>query len=392
MRDSSRPEQTVAGIAPLHITIGSAPLAGLAAAVRKDLALVKAALLYADRVTLRSPTTTMLIAVAALRNPTFHEKVDFLAHLAPVLDGAAGEKMARDLLGGLAVANREQRRKLEGGLRPAFDALKAKATEMLNSWGANDLIRAAQLDILDVKSFDMGQGGGVVSSVRQAAGSSDTEDPDIALQYMAGVLEDIRTPGTFPLLDTQTRQIVSAGVRAAVFSFTDAEVKKGRHVALAGHIFDRLPVFERASIDELLDIRRELQAPLVRFRSAMIRFSAAVREAPWDDGFRDEAELILLQEVDPALKELDELIRENSYLRHLLAAVVGDWKALGALGLAVTNWGQLASELLGVTPAAAAGLLAAHTAWKAEANRKDIDKQVQSHEMYFVYRLHNLKD
>jgi len=96
--------------------------------------------------------------------------------------------------------------------------------------------------------------------------------------------------------------------------------------------------------------------------------------------------------VEPALKELDELVHEDSYLRHFIDAVVGDWKSLGALGLAVTNWGQLAGELLGVPPTAVAGLLATHNARKAEANRKAIDKQVRSHEMFFVYRLNNFKD
>jgi len=393
MRGSRRPAPTIASATPLHITVGSAPLGNVAAGVRKDLALVKAALLYADRVTLRSLNTTMLVAVAALRNLTLDEKVGLIVHLAPVLDRVGGEKLAHDLLGIFATANRKQRRQLEGRIRGAFDVIKAKATQLLNDFGANDLIRATQLDMLDIHSFDMGTGGGVVSSIREAAGAPDAEEPDVTHQFIDGVLADIRNPHTFPMLDAHTKRIVSAGVREGVFEFTDAEVKKGRHVALVGHLFDRLPLFERASIDELVDVRTQLQAPLVRFRAAMIRFSAALKEAPWDDGFRTEAELILLQEVEPALKELDELIRENSYLRHLVDAVIGDRKTLvGALGLAVADLGQLAGDLLNVPAGAVAGLLYAHSAWKAEANRKEQDRQTKGHEMYFVYRLTSLKD
>lgn len=86
MSGSRRSEPTVAGSAPLHIATGSAPLGSIAGGVQKDLALVKAALLYADRVTLRSPTTTMLVAVAALRSLTLDEKVGLIVNLAPMLD------------------------------------------------------------------------------------------------------------------------------------------------------------------------------------------------------------------------------------------------------------------------------------------------------------------
>jgi len=37
-------------------------------------------------------------------------------------------------------------------------------------------------------------------------------------------------------------------------------------------------------------------------------------------------------------------------------------------------------------------MLATHSAWKAEANRRKLDKQIRSHEMYFVYHLHTLED
>lgn len=393
MRGSPRPEPIVAGTTPLHIAVGSAPVGSIAAGVRKDLALVKAALLYADRVTLRSPVTTMLVAVAALRNLTLEEKVELIVNLAPVIDRVGGEKLAHDLLGIFVTANRKRRRQLEGGIRSAFEVVKSKATEILNDFGANDLIRATQLDILDVQAFDMGKGGGVASSIRKVAGAPAADEPDVTSQFIDGVLSDIRDPNTFPMLDAQTKRIVNAGVREGVFQFTDAEVKKGRHVALAGHVFDRLPVFENVPIDELIDVREQLQAPLVRFRAAMIRFSAAVKEAPWDEGFRAEAELILLQEVEPALQELDELVRGNSYLRHLVDAVIGDRKTLvGALGLAVADWGQLAGDLLNVPATAVAGLLTAHRAWKAEEGRKKIAEQIKGHEMYFVYRLARLKD
>lgn len=82
-----------------------------------------------------------------------------------------GEKLAHDLIGIFAKANRKRRRQLEGRIRGAFDSIMAKATELLNDFGANDLIRATHLNMLDIQSLDMGAGGGVVSSVRKAAGA-----------------------------------------------------------------------------------------------------------------------------------------------------------------------------------------------------------------------------
>jgi hypothetical protein len=53
--------------------------------VSPELNLVKAALLYGDRVTLISPVTTMLLRVEALERFSLHDQIELIRRVAPVL-------------------------------------------------------------------------------------------------------------------------------------------------------------------------------------------------------------------------------------------------------------------------------------------------------------------
>jgi hypothetical protein len=81
-------------------------------------------------------------------------------------------------------------------------------------------------------------------------------------------------------------------------------------------------MFEKASVDELLDIRSELTNPLARFRRAMIVFSETMRNAAWDEAFAKEAELVFYREVEPAVIEIEESVRTNPYLIELTRHII----------------------------------------------------------------------
>jgi hypothetical protein len=91
---------------------------------------------------------------------------------------------------------------------------------------------------------------------------------------------------------------------------------------LAGHLLARLPSFEQASIDEIIDIRTELDNPLTRFRGAVIKFSDQIRSASWDQDFTSDAETVFHKEVKPSVLEIEEAIKSNRYLDSLLRKFV----------------------------------------------------------------------
>jgi hypothetical protein len=71
----------------LQLVVAAQP--GSAMTVAPEIELVKAALLYGDRVTLLSPITTMLLDVAALERFSPLQQIDLVRRVAPYLSNGA---------------------------------------------------------------------------------------------------------------------------------------------------------------------------------------------------------------------------------------------------------------------------------------------------------------
>jgi hypothetical protein len=91
-------------------------------------------------------------------------------------------------------------------------------------------------------------------------------------------------------------------------------VARGKYVGLAADLLQRLPLFEQATIEEVVDIRKELAQPLRHFRAAIRGYSETVRYAAWDRDFGTEAEQLFHQNVAPAVQEIEEAVRAQRYL------------------------------------------------------------------------------
>jgi hypothetical protein len=102
-----------------------------------------------------------------------------------------------------------------------------------------------------------------------------------------------------------------------VIPISESGLHRSKEVALAAHWLRRLPLFPQASIREVLDIRRELEKPLLRFRGAMIGFSEKIQDAPWDKDFSVEAERVFVQDVTPAILNLEEEVQSNNFMTAL---------------------------------------------------------------------------
>ena len=96
-------------------------------------------------------------------------------------------------------------------------------------------------------------------------------------------------------------------------------MSRGKQSQLAASLFERLPNFDLANMSEILDIRRELQAPLVRFRASIVSISADIEAAPWTRDFWHDVEQVFRKQVEPALLDIEEAIRSNGYLRALVS-------------------------------------------------------------------------
>jgi hypothetical protein len=179
--------------------------------------------------------------------------------------------------------------------------------------------------------------------------------------------------------------MVDEAVREGLIVPSPAGARSGRHGSIAGDLLLRLPLFEEATVAEVLDIRRELEDPLRGFRLAVSNFSGEVESAAWEPGFAAEADALFLEKVGPEVERIEQAVKENGGLRERLHAYGPGSAAAGgaAIGAFVGS-----GSALGALAALAAGLPAA--AWRGYAELRKRRKATEENQLYFYYRAGDL--
>jgi hypothetical protein len=362
-----------------HITIGSAPAYGLS--LEGDLRLVKSALLYADQVKLCSVVSSMVITMSLLMETDQKRYFEILEKLLPAMaqDKAQGQQIAEMVRSYRSIGYHRNATKHELQLRAKIQPMLAHLRNQLNDnikrllveAGIRSLNHAVQTGLLQLHTFR----------------ASDTWDNDSLVEEYVEILQDTLSSGaTYPLFDDQTGNLVRTGLQEGRISVSQAGISRGKHSGLAARLFERLPLFDEASVSEILDIRLELEKPLTRFRSAMITFSDGIRTAAWDEDFSFEAEQVFQRDVQPAILDLEEAVKTNKYLLSVLRKVadkpltIPSASALGILMSKLSSLPDIASQAFGL--GAASGLLA-YDAYKDWLNDK---RKIEDNQLYFYYK------
>lgn len=96
-----------------------------------------------------------------------------------------------------------------------------------------------------------------------------------------------------------------------------------------------LPV-EALSMEEVLDVRREVMTAALAFRSSMSRFAEAVKAEPWSAEFASEAKYEYDVSVRPRIKELEEALKSTSLINRLRTAAGQELRKRRFSGLLAT--------------------------------------------------------
>jgi hypothetical protein len=363
-----------------HITIGAAPQP--VELLAHDLRLVKAALLYADGVKLCSPASSLVLSVLAIGELTPKQQLDFLETVAPLL--VRKKQDADNLLAGLSryrsLGQKKRLNRHELVFRLGFEAhlkrqwveIREIAYKTAEDAGAEGIIRALASGVLELHTF---------STPTHAEDMSDR----MVSEFVEVVTKAMSDGTTYPLFDDGTGGLVSAGIREGKLAVSDAHVARARHIGLAAHLLERLPLFDLATIQEILDIRRELDRPLVRFRRAMIQFSEKIKTASWDKDFPMEAEQVFYREVEPAVLDIEDAIRSNSYLATLVRKIADKPLLVpggSALALVVSQLSflpDIAALCLGIGTAASPVVYDVRREWRQK------QQAIEQNSLFFYY-------
>ena len=356
--------------------------------VDRELQYVKSALLYADKVTLISPMAYLYTQLANDSSKMdMKEMVHLLDYVLPICqnsDPALYESMVEPINKIRPwITNRKKLRSLP------------KLTQMSIKQGLLEFCKTMDDAVVRIVGESQAQElqqllvSGKLNLLKFEHNISDVDG--CIPEYVGMLTQSIKT--SYPLFDKQSNDVMSAAVRAKIINLSDTDQRKIRHAGVSDNFIQRLPSFEMASVDEILDIREELDPSLARFRSKMISYSDSIQALPWDDDFEAESSLLYYQEVAPAITEINEMAQDNSFLKNLVGKALADTDFLtnaGQLVVSVAAAGVISSladaASLDTTVLTAGGVWAAQKVKSAYDEYAEKKKEVQRKDLYFYYQ------
>lgn len=397
---------------PAHV---SAPkvhvkVAAASADLRGVTRLVKPAILYADHVTIYSPAASMVHGVVGFtrikdprdRAAAAFEVIQAVPALAEQLTFPAStlEKVKSFLSLSPAVARRlgtaygAEREVAEfyDNLNSIWEGEFPQALkEIREDLGADDLLHAVDAKAVKVADLDSRSSTDTITDAVNAASGSDHEaaSDDLVTAFLACVVEMLSEGRSFPLLDAESSGLVRALEQVVALEVSSDSIRRGREVTSAASFMGFLPYFPELPMDEVLDLRRVLRVPLVRFRGAITNLSRDFECRPTDEEFDAEVEDAWRRDVAPTLADIRESLAEHGLLKETASVVLGDPRRLVAEagGVFAAAHAPFASLSTLLTAGLTAGIPVADILGRALRVVLEARRESRSNTFYFLHRL-----
>jgi len=384
---------------PFCMVVAANP--GSSISIAPELDLLKAALLYGDKVTLLSPVTTMFLRVEGLEKFTPREQIELMRRVAPILMPAddvpafrSGIEEVDDFLRSTARGGSAGQRLLRAGLlqkfAPVQRMLSEAVLEITDSAGIDQLARSRAKGLLQIESADPGDAMDLLVSCILSAKLAETGERNedshtdrIVETFVDKLSKHLSSGREYLIFDEPIANLTEAAIREGLFTPAKGPAGRCAQAMAASGLMGRLPTFPTATIDEVIDIRSELAPSLTQFRSAMVTISKSFSSAPWETDFEDEVHDAWVESVLPAVESIDASVRDNSSLLTLATGITGAVNTAYP-GLAIVGAGLVGH--LGAVSAIAAGALAgAAPILQPVRDRKKADSEIRMQPFYFLY-------
>ena len=348
---------------------------------------VKSALLYADQVTLISPMAYMFYQFTNEKNSISEKSaISLIKKVLPLIkkqDPLTYQTIYPSYLELSRIVNGKQYKSLSFAMRLQLKSQLRHFTQQVsesmfslignsNSTDLDSLIRNGQVKI-------------------EVFNHSIADVDSCVFEYFSKL--KVALSSSYPLFDEQSNDLMKAALESNIINVSPTDKRKIMHAGLADNFIQRLPSFSEATVDELVDIKSELNQPLIRFRSKMLSYSDALQSMPWDNDFEQECDLLYDKEVAPALLEIEECTKDNSFIKNLGKKFFTDegfWKSTGGLvvgiaaGGAISSFNDVISTEQGML--AAGGAFVASKIAGAYNEYRKTKKDIQRKDLYFYYK------
>ena len=384
----------------VHMTVGTFPqVTGNAIDLQLEFQLIKAALLYADRAKLVSLSSSAFIDLANSYNVVRPEdRFKLLKRIAPRYDNEKTKAKLKELIDIYEYAKRRKHTRrgqkllktLDAGLAEVFFKRREETFARFSKAGGDGIIEAVNSGLLDIHSFESVADRMIDRTITEEFASEVLEE---FTTVISGALSGAQS---YPVFDEDTSNLISEELADGELTISNGEAHRSKEVALAADLLSRLPLFHHATVKEILDIRRELERPLRNFRAAMINFSDQIESASWDKDFALDAERVFRSKIEPAVLELEDEEKSNSFLSKLTTKVAEKSLQLGGAVSASGAVSALAVRMLNLpltdVAALAAGpaIVAGGVAYTAYKEWREKQKEIEGNSLFFYYKAGSL--
>lgn len=345
-----------------------------------EVSLVRAGLLYGDKVTLFSLFEDAFYKLRDLIDVDEDGLIDLILTDARKT-GAPGIALIEAKLRSYQRLRTKRKRthaelldvqRMRKKLQNLVQQLQANRDRILEQTGASALDDLVGTGLVTVHSID--------------SGTIWERNDNAVLEYLQAVTEHLATGQSYPLLNTTVTSMLAPALAAGNIVPLGEATNRSKRVSLAANLLFRVPAMDSLTGSDILSLRTELAAPLLRFRSAVMQLSRELQDAPWQPGFDREAESIYESKVVPALIDIGEAVESNSWLSELLSAST---KALAIPAASVV--GMLAAKATAV-PSVLVATLSAITSGGIVANEtirrwKAAQAAVRRNQLFYYWKL-----
>lgn len=213
---------------------------------------------------------------------------------------------------------------------------------------------------------------------------------DVWGAFVDEMIRYFNDPTCVVLLDDLLGDILAHAIQDGRARVTSTARTSAAEAVIGAGLIARLPAFTEIPMGEVLDLRRDLNGPLVRYRSAVSR----LRTDEIDPFSRDRERIVdqlWRQHVAPALLEIEDSLADHGLVRELARSLGADirsvvsgmpLRASVAVGLGgLTELGAavqaVAASVISLTPPVT----------EAYGNRSKARAAVARGDFYYLYRL-----
>lgn len=364
----------------LDIVIGLGPNSSVS--IDEELEYIKIALLYGDNITLVSPKSLLFLCVSSVLGMNERQTYRYFIDMIKSIETNEYKKEQYELIFQQYSTIKSKKhkntqellliRKIERELNVSIEEYKHKILEMFGEKNIVQFISAINTNRLVIDTLNIEE-------------NSEFFNDELINEFFKKVSDSVVSGDKYPIYNKATIDLLKSAINEGKIEVPKYINDNMKNANIASDLILRLPVFENASVDEIIDIRKELDKYVNNFRGAIVDYSEKIKSEPWTKDFESDIYNLFLREVNPQVMAIDEEVKANKILykiieKNLKNPISTGIPILGAMVTPISNFVNLstASILSGISLAGTS--LLAYKEWKERLS------QIQQNQLFFYYK------